>query len=172
MQRGGGFTSTPVRNAATFQMKTQSTRWFISQDKGRKRGDGSTRSGPLVSTDFSYIILLHVSEARSGQSTDPLRCPPPAGPHRARLHPFERLHSYIQCFSNQRLTLAHSCTHSPPDGGSAPRGDRQLVGSRQGDGVSQGHASTLSEEGDRTSNLPATSHPALPPEPHAAQESR
>ena len=48
------------------------------------------------------------------------------------------------------------------------QGDSQLVRSSQVRGLAQGHLHTpLGGAEDRTSSLPVTSPPALPPEPHA-----
>ena len=76
-------------------------------------------------------------------------------------------------FSNQRpLKALHNITsHSPfhahiHNYESTTQGDSQLVGSGQGEASHSG----TPQSGHRTRNLQVTSQPALPPEPHAAQE--
>ena len=80
--------------------------------------------------------------------------------------------AFIPRFSNQwpLKALCHIASHSPihadihtPTAVSSAQGDSQLVGSSW-DEVS---CSRTSRAGDRTTNLPDTSQPALPPGPHA-----
>ena len=54
---------------------------------------------------------------------------------------------------------------------SATQGDSQLVGSSQGEVSCSETPRQLGGAGDRTSNLPVTIQPALPPEPLAAHGS-
>ena len=67
------------------------------------------------------------------------------------------------------LTFTQSCTHSYTDGGVNHTG--QHFRSRQGEASCSRTPQRSEEEPggarDRTSNLPVTGQPALPPEPHA-----
>ena len=80
-------------------------------------------------------------------------------------------HSDTQSALQYRLTFTHSCTQSHTDDKSTTHGDGQLVREQSGFRcLVLGHLDilTLGGAGDRTGNLPVTSRPALPPQPHAA----
>ena len=70
-----------------------------------------------------------------------------------------------------RDTGSHSPIHAhihTPTAFSTMQGDSQLVRSSQVRGLAQGYLHTpLGGAEERTSSLPVTSPPALPPEPHA-----
>ena len=76
----------------------------------------------------------------------------------------------LKALYNYCLTFTHSYTHLHPDGGDSHAGRQPAGQERSGRGVCSGtpRYSTLGGAGGRTSNLPVTSQPALPPETHAA----
>jgi hypothetical protein len=75
----------------------------------------------------------------------------------------------LKAFLQYCVTFTHSYTHSHTDGGVSHAGRQPARREPLGGGILlREHLDTqLGGAGDRTSNLPVTSQPALPPETHA-----
>ena len=72
--------------------------------------------------------------------------------------------TFIQRFYQKRLTTVHTHIHKPT-AESTTQADSRWSGAVRMRRLAQGHLHTqLGGAGDQTSNLPVSSHPALPPE--------